>query len=138
MSHPLFCPMSITRLVRFALLVIIAVLAALIALGTVTTAHAQTSPARGPVSAVNDMPLADYLGLLQQLAPAAADGAKVYLAAYRLQCGRTLTTVELRQAVSKEGGDPVLMRLIRATQEQDTTQRAQFIRQIRCTAGGTR
>lgn len=138
MSHPLFCPMSITRLVRFALLVIIAVLAALIALGTVTTAHAQTSLARGPVSAVNDMPLADYLGLLQQLAPAAADGAKVYLAAYRLQCGRTLTTVELRQAVSKEGGDPVLMRLIRATQEQDTTQRAQFIRQIRCTAGGTR
>ncbi|ENO99017.1 hypothetical protein C667_00115 [Thauera phenylacetica B4P] len=84
------------------------------------------------------MPLADYLGLLQQLAPAAADGAKVYLAAYRLQCGRTLTMAELRQAVSKEGGDPVLMGLIRATQEQDTTQRAQFIRQIRCTAGGTR
>lgn len=136
MSHRLFRPMSITRLVRFALLVIIAVLAALIALGTVTTSHAQTSPARDPVSAANDMPLSDYLGLLQQLAPAAADGAKVYLAAYRLQCGRMLATAELRQAVSKEGGDPVLMGLIRATQEQDTTQRAQFILQIRCAAGG--
>ena len=67
-----------------------------------------------------------------------AEGAQVYLAAYRLQCGRRLTTAELRQAVSKEGGDPVLMGLIHATQEQDTTQRAQFIRQIRCTAGGTR
>ena len=50
-------PMSITRLVRFMLLVAIAVLASLIALGTVVTARAQTSPARGPVSTANDMPL---------------------------------------------------------------------------------
>ncbi len=136
LRHPPDHPLSIARLVRFTRLLVIAILATLIALGTVVTARAQTSPARGPASATNDMPLADYLGLLQQLAPAAADGAKVYLAAYRLQCGRMLTTAELRHAVSKEGGHPVLMGLIRATQEPDTTQRAQFIRQIRCTAGG--
>jgi hypothetical protein len=130
--------MSLARFVRFALLVAIAILAALIALGTVATAHAQTSPARGPVSTADDMPLADYLGLLQQLAPAAAEGAKVYLAAYRLQCGRTLSTGELRQVISKEGGDPVLMGLIRATQEQNTAQRTQWVRQIRCTSGGMR
>lgn len=130
-------PISITRFVRFMLLVAIAVLASLIALGTVVTARAQTSPARGPVSTANDMPLSDYLGLLQQLAPAAADGAKVYLAAYRLQCGRTLSTGDLRQAMSKDGGDPALMGLIRATQEQNIAQRTQWVRQIRC-AGGMR
>jgi len=134
MSYRSSRPINLAHLVRFALLVTIAILAALIALGTVATAHAQTSPARGPVSTANDMPLSDYLGLLQQLAPAAAEGAKVYLAAYRLQCGRTLNTGELRQAISKEGGDPVLMGMIRATQEQNTAQRAQWIRQIRCTS----
>jgi len=138
MSHRTSHSMSLTHLVRFTLLVTIAILAALIALGTVATAHAQTSPARGPVSTANDMPLSDYLGLLQQLAPAAAEGAKVYLGAYRLQCGRTLNTGELRQAISKEGGDPVLMGLIRATQRQNTAQRTQWIRQIRCTSGGMR
>ena len=75
--------------------------------------------------------------MLQQLAPAAADGTKVYLAAYRLQCGRTLSTGDLRQAMSKDGGDPVLMGLIRATQEQNTAQRTEWVRQIRC-AGGMR
>lgn len=137
MSHRTSRPMSITRLVRFALLVAIAVLASLIALGTVATARAQTSPARGPVSTASNMPLSDYLGLLRQLAPAAAEGANAYLAAYRLQCGRTLSTSELRQAMSTDGGAPVLMGLIRATQEQNTAQRAQWIRQIRC-AGGMR
>lgn len=138
MSYRTSHPMSPTRFVRFALLVAIAILASLIALGTVATAHAQTSPARGPGSTVNDMPLSDYLGLLQQIAPAAAEGAKVYLGAFRLQCGRTLKTGELRQAMSKEGGDSVLMGLIRATQEQNTAQRTQWIRQVRCTPGGMR
>lgn len=131
-------PIRISRLIRFALLVAIAVLATLIALGAVMTAHAQTSPVRGPITGANDMPLSDYLGLLQQIAPAAAEGSRVYLAAYRLQCGRTLGTAELRQAIAKEGGDPILMGLIRATQEQDMAARARLVRQIRCPAGGPR
>lgn len=137
-SRPLSRPLGIARLIRFTLLVVIAVLAALVALGAVATAHAQTSPAQGSIRSGSDMPMADFLGLLQQIAPAAAEGAKVYLGAYRLQCGRMLTTTELRQAIANEGGDPVLMGLIRAAQAQNTEQRAQLVRQIRCTAGGTR
>lgn len=138
MSCPQSRPLSFARLLRFTLLVVIAVLAALIALGAVATAHAQTSPAQGAIRAGGEMPMADFLALLQQIAPAAAEGAKVYLGAYRLQCGRMLTTAELRQAISNEGGDPVLMGLIRAAQAQNTEQRAQLVRQIRCTSGGTR
>lgn len=127
-----------TRLIRFALLVAIAVLSALIALLAFSSAHAQTSPARGAITAEGDMPMADFLVLLQQIAPAAAEGAKVYLGAYRLQCGRTLSTAELRHALAREGGDPVLMGLIRATQQQDLAARTQLVRQIRCPAGGVR
>lgn len=127
-----------TRLVRFALLVATAVMAALIALLAFSSAQAQTSPAQGPISTDGDMPMSDFLALLQQIAPAAADGAKAYLGAYRLQCGRTLSTAELRHALAREGGDPVLMGLIRASQQQDTATRNQLVRQIRCPAGGVR
>jgi len=130
--------LTAARLFRFALLVAIAILAALIALMSFSSAQAQTSPARGAISAEGEMPMADYLALLQQIAPAAADGAKVYLGAYRLQCGRTLSTVELRHALAREGGDPVLMGLIRAGQQQDLAARSQLVRQIRCPAGGAR
>ncbi|WP_298435682.1 hypothetical protein [Ottowia sp.] len=127
-----------TRLLRFALLIVIAVLAGLIALLSIATAHAQTSPAHGPITAEGDMPMSDFLALLEQLAPAAAAGAKVYLGAVRLQCGRMPSTAELRHALAREGGDPVLMGLIRASQQQDLAARNQLVRQIRCPAGGAR
>ena len=126
------------RLIRFALLLVIAILAALIALLASSSARAQTSPARGAITVEGDMPISDFLALLQQIAPAAADGAKVYLGAYRLQCGRTPSSAELRHALAREGGDPVLMGLIRAGQQQDLAARNQLVRQIRCPAGGTR
>lgn len=124
------------RLIRFALLLVTAILAALIALLASSPAHAQTSPARGAITAEGDMPMSDFLALLQQIAPAAADGAKVYLGAYRLQCGRTPSSAKLRHALAREGGDPVLMGLIRASQQQDLAARAQLVRQIRCRARG--
>lgn len=126
------------RLIRFTLLVAIAVLAALIALLAFSPAQAQTSPAHGAIPAEGDMPMADFLALLQQIAPSAADGAKVYLGAYRLRCGRTPTTAELRHALAREDGDPVLMGLIRASQQQDLAARNQLVRQIRCPDGGVR
>lgn len=132
------CPFRTARLIRFSLLVAIAVLSALIALLAFSPAQAQTSPSRGAITTEADMPMSDFLGLLQQIAPAAADGAKVYLGAYRLQCGRTLSTVELRHALAREGGDPVLMGLIRASQQQDLAARTQLVRQTRCPAGGVR
>ena len=77
------------------------------------TALAQTSPAFGPLSAApgqdisGDMPLADYLGLLKQIAPAAESGARTYLGALQLRCDRALTTAELRQALTREAADDV-------------------------------
>lgn len=110
------------------------------------SAVAQTSPAHGPLPTTppqaaasgDDIPLADYLGLLRQIAPAAEDGARTYLAAARLRCGRELNTAELRHAMAQDGGDPVLMGLIRAAHSKDRSARHQLVAQIRCPNGGPR
>jgi hypothetical protein len=78
------------------------------------TAHAQSA-----TGAYDAMPMADYLGLLEQIAPAARGGAETYLRAHRQRCGRQLTTAELRRAMSESSGDTVLMGMIRATQVRD-------------------
>ncbi|MBS0500486.1 MAG: hypothetical protein JSR74_09160 [Proteobacteria bacterium] len=107
-------------------------------------ALAQTSPAFGPLSAApsqdasGDMPLADYLGLLKQIAPSAESGARTYLAAMQLRCGRALTTAELRQAVSEGEGNPALMGLIRAAHQKDTAARDRLVAQLPCPRGGAR
>ena len=124
---------------------------ALVGLLTGSGAWAQTSPARVPLPAVQDktpvtrgdqptedMPLADYLGLLLQIAPAAEAGAKDYLVAFERRCNRALTTAELRQAMSQGDGDPVLMGLIRASHLRDATAREQLAGQIRCPIRGAR
>jgi len=103
-----------------------------------SSARAQTSPARGNVQSTNDMPLADYLELLQQIAPAAEEGTKTYLAAFHQRCGRTLSTVELRRAMTQGEGDPVLMGLIRASHLKDASARGQWIQQLRCPNKGPR
>lgn len=101
-------------------------------------ALAQTSPARGALQSTDDVPLADYLGLLQQIAPAAEEGTKAYLAAFHQRCGRTLSTVELRRAMTQGEGDPVLMGLIRASHLKDAATRDQWVQQLRCPDKGTR
>ncbi len=93
---------------------------------------AQTSPTRGALQSTDDVPLADYLSLLQQIAPAAEEGTKVYLAAFHQRCGRTLHTVELRRAMTQGEGDPVLMGLIRASHLKDAAAREQWVQQLRC------
>lgn len=82
--------------------------------------------------------MADYLALLGQIAPAAEDGAKTYLAAFAQRCGRPLSTGELRRAISQGNGDPVLMGLIRASQLQSAAARDQFVLQLRCPGQGGR
>ena len=114
----------------------------------VGTACAQTSPAFAPPvagsaatpgpEATGNMPMADYLGLLKQIAPSAESGARTYLAAVRLRCGRTLSTAELRQAVSDGEGNPALMGLIRAAHQNDAAARARLVAQLPCPAGGPR
>lgn len=93
---------------------------------------AQTSPARGTLQGADDVPLANYLGLLQEIAPAAEEGAKAYLAAVQKRCGRTLSTAELRRAITQGNGDPVLMGLIRASHMRDAAARDQLLQQLRC------
>ena len=88
--------------------------------------------AQGTQISDNYMPLADYLGLLRQIAPAAETGARDYLAAFARRCGRPLTPAELRRAMADGEGDPVLMALIRANHLGDTAGREQLAGQIHC------
>ncbi len=119
-------------------------LLALLGLLTQPAARGRSSPALRPTPEttktldIHDMPLADYLGLLRQIAPAAEAGAKDYLAAFERRFGRALTATELRQAMSAGDGDPVLMGLIRASHLGDTTARERLAGQIRCPARGAR
>lgn len=68
----------------------------------------------------DDIPLAAYLDALERIAPAAREGADVYLAAFRQRCGRPLKTVELRRAFADGSGDPVLMAMVLAAFQRDT------------------
>jgi len=98
----------------------------------------QTSPARGALpksDAADEMPLDDYLGLLQRIAPAAEAGARAYLAAFQRRCGRPMRTSELRRALSQDDGDPVLLGLIRASHLRDAAGEAQWAQQVRCPGG---
>ena len=101
----------------------------------------QTSPARGPLpksdAHADEMPLDDYLGLLQQIAPAAEAGARAYLAVFQRRCGRPMRTSELRRALSQGDGDPVLLGLIRASHLRDAAGEAQWAQQVRCPGGST-
>ena len=94
----------------------------------------QTSPARGALSSSNadgeEMPLDDYLGLLQRIAPAAEAGARAYLAAFQQRCGHSMRTSELRRAFSQGDGDPVLLGLIRASHLRDAAGEAQWAQQV--------
>jgi hypothetical protein len=100
---------------------------ALLAFGT-GLAHAQGAPAE----AADAMPLTEYLGLLEQITPAARQGAEAYLAAYRQRCGRALSTSELRAAMSRDGGEPTLMAMVRASHLQDAKSIAALARNVPC------
>jgi hypothetical protein len=91
-----------------------------------------STPVTQGVQPSDNVPLADYLALLRQIAPAAEAGARDYLAAFARRCGRPLTPAELRRAMADGDGDPALMALIRANHLGDTAGREQLAGQIRC------
>jgi hypothetical protein len=93
---------------------------------------ANTAANAAPPSVADDMPMADYLALLAQIAPAAEEGAKAYLQAFLQRCGRPLVTADLRRATSDGDGDPVLMAMIRASQLHDAATLARLGQQITC------
>lgn len=90
------------------------------------------APASATPSEADDMPMADYLGLLTRIAPAAEEGARAYLRAYQQRCGRQLATADLRRAMSDGDGDPTLMAMIRASHLRDSATLAQLARRIAC------
>lgn len=121
--------------------------------GLMSDANAQTSPAFGPISLSASMPpvstegtsrdvdvmsLSDYLGLLRQISPAAETGARDYLAAFLLRCGREMTTAELHRSLAGATGDPVLMAHVRAAQLREPGMRQQLARLLRCPTGVAR
>ena len=66
---------------------------------------AGAAPAAAPSAVADGMPMADYLALLAQIAPAAEEGAKAYLQAFGQRCSRRLATADLRRAMSDGDGD---------------------------------
>lgn len=98
------------------------------------SSHAAPPPPAAPAASQpeGEMPMADYLGLLAQIAPAARDGAEAYAQAFQQRCGRQLKTAELRRAMSEGDGDPVLMGMIRASQLRDTKAMADLGQRLNC------
>lgn len=92
-------------------------------------AAAQGQPASSPSP---EMPMADYLALLAQIAPAAREGAEAYLQAVQQQCRKTLTSAQLRRALSEGSGDSVLMGMIRASQLRDAKSMAALTQRLDC------
>jgi hypothetical protein len=95
-------------------------------------AQAQAAPPVAAAPVADDMPLADYLGLLARISPAAHDGAQSYLQAFQQRCGRPMRTPELRRAMADGDGDPVLMGMIRASHLRDVTALAQLGQRVVC------
>ena len=93
------------------------ILACSLAVATVAAAQAVAPPAGSEEATVSE-----YLALLGSVAPAAREGAERYLGAFRARCGRALSSVELRRAVSEGDGDPTLMAMIRASALGDAAQ----------------
>jgi hypothetical protein len=96
-------------------------------------AAAQSAPAVPATrSVVDEMPMKDYLGLLQRISPAAYEGATTYAWAHARRCGRPLRTSELRQAISEGDGHPVLMAMIRASHLRDGDGLSRWAERVPC------
>lgn len=108
---------------------------ALTAFAVALPALAQTS---SEPAVTGDVPMADYLALLQQISPAAHQGAQAYLQAHERRCRRSLSSRELRQAMAEGDGDPLLMAMIRASHLQDGPGLAQLGEQVSCTRKAAR
>ena len=106
------------------------------------TAFAAALPALAQTSSepavTGDVPMDDYLALLQQISPAAHQGAQAYLQAHERRCRRSLSSRELRQAMAEGDGDPLLMAMIRASHLQDGSGLTRLGEQVSCTRKAAR
>ena len=133
--HPMLrwsVPRQVAQSISLASL---ASLVAVTAFAVVLPALAQT-PSEPAVT--GDVPMADYLALLQQISPAAHQGAQAYLQAHERRCRRSLSSRELRQAMAEGDGDPLLMAMIRASHLHDGSGLARLGEQVSCTRKAAR
>jgi hypothetical protein len=98
-------------------------------------AAAAAAAAQSPLQLSGDVPMAEYLALLSQVAPPAREGADAYLSAFQARCGRQLTTLELRRAMAAGSGDPTLMAMIRAAATRDQPSMLRLRASVTCTGG---
>lgn len=96
---------------------------------------ASMAQSQTPAQLKDDVALDAYLDALAQISPAARDGASAYLEAFRRSCGRSLRTIELRQAVAEGAGDPVLMAMMRAASLRDTGTLQRLSNSVSCVRG---
>lgn len=82
-----------------------------------------------------DVSMDEYLMLLGQVDPAARDGAEAFREAFRRNCKREISTLELRRAVAEGDGDPVLMGMMRASHQRDQSELLRLASQVRCSTG---
>jgi hypothetical protein len=80
----------------------------------------------------SEVPIDEYLVLLERIAPSAREGAEVYMTAFRLRCGRALTTIELRRALTIGSGDPTLIGMIRAAYAGDAAELRRLSSALSC------
>ena len=114
---------------------------ALLCLATAGASSGQTPVVPGaatqpPLAAPAELPMQEYLFLLQQIAPAARDGAEAYVQAFARRCRRELTVAELRRRVADDGGDPLLMQMMRAAHVRDRALLEALAASVRCGARG--
>lgn len=97
------------------------------------SASAAAQPAASQYT--DQMPMQEYLALVEQVAPAAREGAQNYISAFRARCGREIRVGELRSAFAEGDGDPVLMGMIRAAFSKDTAALTQLRASLPCPRG---
>jgi hypothetical protein len=102
------------------------------------TAGTTAAPPTADVAALRpdgyqaEVPLDEYLALLERIAPAARDGAVAYLDAFERRCRRQLSAPELRRLVADGNGDPLLMAMMRAAHLRDGRELARLGGSIVC------
>lgn len=110
-------------------------LRALLLIVLLASTAASMAQSETPAHLKDDVPLDTYLDALAQISPAAREGASAYLDAFRRRCGRSLRTIELRQAVEEGTGNPVLMAMMRAASLRDTATLQRLSASVSCGRG---
>jgi len=81
----------------------------------------------------DNVPLDEYMRMLEVISPSARAGAESYMAAFAKRCGRAMKTIELRRAVVHGDGDPLLMQMIQATHFRQSAEVQRLGATILCT-----